>query len=182
MNSNLVQYEQQRHWTGQVINIHPTSYWSSCREGLVNFKSQINPHFRFLLPCQWVPVVGASCFILPQSEYLFTLWQRVAEMNPTCDELLYYVNGSPTMVVCMIDWSTVLPVFRGIFPKYTQVCTCQLQFSCQRTFSRQYHSDLKVIILNFQWFWDFDSYVLILYNSIVLVLKIYMLPLKLPEL
>ena len=36
MKSYLVQYEQQRHWTGQVVNIHPTSYWSSCREGLVN--------------------------------------------------------------------------------------------------------------------------------------------------
>ena len=35
MNSYLVQYEQQRHWTEQVINIHQTSYWSSCREGLV---------------------------------------------------------------------------------------------------------------------------------------------------
>ena len=36
MKGYLVQYEQQRHWTGQVVNIHPTSYWSSCREGLVN--------------------------------------------------------------------------------------------------------------------------------------------------
>lgn len=93
MNSNLVQSEQQRHWTGQVINMHQTSYWSSLPRGF----GELNPnlHFRILLPYQWVPVLAASHLIPLQSEYLFTLWQRVAEMNSICDELLYYVNRSP---------------------------------------------------------------------------------------
>ena len=120
MNSYLVQYEQQRHWTGQVIksNIHQTLYWSSLPRGSGELNP--NPHFWILLPCQWVPVIAASHFILLQSGYLFTLWRRVAEMNSICHELLYYVNGSTTMIVCMRDWSTVLPVFQGSFPKYTQ--------------------------------------------------------------
>ena len=101
MNSHLVQYEQQRHWTGQVIksNIHQTLYWSSLPRGSGELNP--NPHFWILLPCQWVPVLAPSCLILLQSEYLFTLWQRVAEMNPKCDELLYYVNRRPT---CLCVW------------------------------------------------------------------------------
>ena len=96
INSYLVQYEQQRHWTGQVIksNIHQTLYWSCLPRGFGELNP--NPHFWILLPCQWVPVVAASHFIPLQSEYLFMLWQRVAEMNPKCDELLYYVNRRPT--------------------------------------------------------------------------------------
>ena len=101
MNSHLVQYEQQRHWTGQVIksNIHQTLYWSSLPRGSGELNP--NPHFWILLPCEWVPVLAPSCLIPLQSEYLFTLWQRVAEMNPKCDELLYYVNRRPT---CLCVW------------------------------------------------------------------------------
>ena len=133
MNSNLVQYEQRRHWTEQVIKIHQTSYWSSLPRGFG--KLNPNPHFRILLPCQWVPVFAASHLIPLQSEYLFTLWQRVAEMNSICDELLYYVNGSPTMVVCMRDWSTVLPVFQGSFPKYTQAYLSTAVFLLKNIFT-----------------------------------------------
>ena len=86
MNSYLVQYEQQRHWTGQVIksNIHQTLYWSSLPRGSGELNP--NPHFWILLPCQWVPVIAASHFILLQSGYLFTLWRRVAETYPIRDD------------------------------------------------------------------------------------------------
>ena len=154
MNSYLVQYEQQRHWTGQVIksNIHQTLYWSCLPRGFGELNP--NPHFWILLPCQWVPVVAASHFIPLQSEYLFTLWQRVAEMNPKCDEPTLLCEQKAYMIVCMIDWSTVLSVFQGSFPKYTQAYLSTIVFLLKNIIFSTVSFWFKwlVIILTFQWF------------------------------
>lgn len=139
MNSYLVQYEQQRHWTGQVVNIHQTSYWSS----LPRRFGELNPnlHFRILLPYQWVPVLAASHLIPPQSEYLFTLWRGVAEMNPICDQLLYYVSGSPTWLCA---WYRLIYCFTRFSGQFSKIYTSIL---VNRSFLAKEHFHYSIILI-----------------------------------
>ena len=131
MNSYLqVQYEQQRHRKS-------SSYWSSLPRGFGELNP--NPHFWILLPCQWVPVLAASHLIPLRSKYLFrNEWQKWIRLWWTT---LLREQKPYIMVVCMIDWSTVLPIFQGSFPKYTQAYLSTIVFLLKNIF---HHSIIQI--------------------------------------
>ena len=113
MNSNGTELDKSlspiyiRHYTGAV-----------CQEGLVNLIPIHTSEFCFLVSgFQSSLLVILFCYSLDTCSHCDEEWQKWIWYVTN-----YLITWTEVPGGCLrdIDWSTVLPVFQGSFPKYTQ--------------------------------------------------------------